>query len=964
LLKLVFGLFIPLCFSQTFPALRWVQQLDNSGVDSFTGLGTDAQGNIYVAGGTLSASFPVKSAVQNNLASAGLYRIDGPGSAYTRLSLNRVLTNLAADPVNPNVFYAVSSGSGVKSVDGGNTWTALTIPSQQIQQFAVDPQNDQTIYVAAFDIGVLKSTDGGATWNLVNNGITPCTRCNLSPGYFGARSIWIDPNSSAVFVYVGISLVRTGDGGASWQTVSPSDNGFAVYFETPKPGVVYAFLFQNGPMKSTDGGQTFQRVSIPVTSIFADPNQPNRLLGTGSGGIFESTDDGVTWTQRLSIQGAGIVAADWANGFLYAAAVTSGIVQISSDLKTVTPVGPAGAVAKGLVLASGHVYVPNSGGHNSFVSKLDPSGNVVYSTYFGGSGDDNPTAMAVDAAGNVYVTGTSTSLDFPTSKGAYSTSPGSIFLFKLKPDGSVGYSTYFPAGRTTPAGIAVDAAGSAYLAGPTNGGLPTTAGAYQTVCGCTTISTGFSAGPKPDLTIAYTDTFITKFDPSAASLTYSTYLGVSNVALSASVGKAFTLGPDGSAYVGSNSVYRINATGSSLLATGAPAIGIEAMAVGPDGSVYIAGSANGSRFQPTSGAFQTVAPPPALPYQNGGASGIVKMDSQLQTILAATYFGGNYNPSISALILDPAGNVYVGGGSQPRGVPTRTPLFGAFGPASGFLSELSSDLSTLLFSTYLGDTESFGVGGIALGSGGTVIAGGATGGPKNIWVNSLQPAAPPGLRIDSINNAASVLDGPLSAGETILILGAGFGADSQIIIGGAAVPALSISPTQITAVVPTNLPVAPVFVQVQSGGATSNQVLLPIATASPGIFSVDGTGSGQGYILNQDGTLNSLSNPARIGDKITIYATGVGPVSFNGPYAVTGNPVNVFVDVFFADGVAAVMGPVAGFPGSVYQVTVYVPNPAAINPDLKNFTYPPQVGITMQVAGRTSQNGLSIAIAP
>jgi uncharacterized protein (TIGR03437 family) len=388
------------------------------------------------------------------------------------------------------------------------------------------------------------------------------------------------------------------------------------------------------------------------------------------------------------------------------------------------------------------------------------------------------------------------------------------------------------------------------------------------------------------------------------------------------------------------------------------------MAVAPDGSVYMAGSPQSNLFQATAGAFQTTGPPTALPYQGSDAAAIVKMDSQLQKILAATYFGGPYGPGIASMAIDASGKIYIAGGTPPHGLPTRTPLFEAFGPigGTGFLSEFSSDLSALLFSTYLGDTDSFAIQGVALGAGGNVIIGGTTSAPKNVYVNSLLPAAPPALRVDKIENAASLVDGPLSAGETIVILGAGFGSDAQLLIGGAAVPALSISPTRIVAVLPSNLPNAPVAVQVQSGGATSNPVPIPVAAASPGVFSTDGSGLGQGYIFNQDGTLNTPSNPAKPGDQITIFATGVGPVSFTDGYAVTASPVNVFIDGFYASGVAAVMGPVTGFPGSVYQITVVVPNFADANQDLKNSTFPPLLGLVLQVAGSSSQIGLSISV--
>jgi len=179
------------------------------------------------------------------------------------------------------------------------------------------------------------------------------------------------------------------------------------------------------------------------------------------------------------------------------------------------------------------------------------------------------------------------------------------------------------------------------------------------------------------------------------------------------------------------------------------------------------------------------------------------------------------------------------------------------------------------------------------------------------------------------------------------------------------VPVISVTPTLIAATLPSDLPNEPVRVQVQSGGAASNPVLLNVAITSPGLFSADGSGFGQGYILNKDGTLNSPANPAAPGDKITIYATGVGPVSFTDGYAVTQFWADVYIDGFHCDGLAAVMDPVAGFPGAVYQLTVLVPNPAAMvatNPNLLNFTFPLQVPVVLQIDGASTQNGLAISI--
>jgi len=153
------------------------------------------------------------------------------------------------------------------------------------------------------------------------------------------------------------------------------------------------------------------------------------------------------------------------------------------------------------------------------------------------------------------------------------------------------------------------------------------------------------------------------------------------------------------------------------------------------------------------------------------------------------------------------------------------------------------------------------------------------------------------------------------------------------------------------AVMPDNAKTSGAFqIQVSTAGAASNTVLAPAAPVAPGLYSVDGSGFGQGYILNSDGTLNSPANPAAPGSAITIFATGVGQISFVGPYAVTALPPNVFIDGFYADGIAAVAGPVPGIPGNVYQLSIYVPDPAtraASNPNLKDFKMPPQVAVQL-----------------
>ncbi|MFU2192317.1 SBBP repeat-containing protein, partial [Methanobacterium sp. MZD130B] len=127
----------------------------------------------------------------------------------------------------------------------------------------------------------------------------------------------------------------------------------------------------------------------------------------------------------------------------------------------------------------------NKGGSEVFVSKLDPTGALVYSTYLGGTDYEYGYGVAVDGDGNAYITGETSSTDFPTTSDAYQTSYagfGDAFVSKLNPSGTgLVYSTYL--GGTDYEygfGVAVDGDGNAYITGSTySTDFPTTPGAYQ-----------------------------------------------------------------------------------------------------------------------------------------------------------------------------------------------------------------------------------------------------------------------------------------------------------------------------------------------------------------------------------------------------------------------------------------------------------------------------------------------------
>jgi hypothetical protein len=154
---------------------------------------------------------------------------------------------------------------------------------------------------------------------------------------------------------------------------------------------------------------------------------------------------------------------------------------------------------------------------------------------------------------------------------------------------------------------------------------------------------------------------------------------------------------------------------------------------------------------------------------------------------------------------------------------------------TGYVAKLSADLSTLRFSSEFGDNEIFGVNGLAVGADGNVVLGGSTGLPsQNLWANSLVLTDPPALRIDAVENFSTHFSDPITSGEKIIVRGAGFGLYSVVLINGLVAGPISGNTTggssSVVVVVPPGLTGAFATVQVWSGGAVSNSVLVALSS--------------------------------------------------------------------------------------------------------------------------------------
>ena len=357
---------------------------------------------------------------------------------------------------------------------------------------------------------------------------------------------------------------------------------------------------------------------------------------------------------------------------------------------------------------TGAVQASSAGGYDAFVTKLNAAGSALtYSTYLGGSSYEYAEGIAVDASGNAYVTGETTSTNFPTTSGATQTANAGgddAFVTKLNAAGSaLTYSTYLGGSSNDgAAGIAIDVSGSACVTGYTGStNFPTTGGATQTA----------NAGSD--------DAFVTKLNAAGSVLTYSTYLGGSShdypigIALDAS-GNAYVTGETSSTNLPTTGgvtqtadagnydafVTKLNAAGSALtystyLGGSSYDVGL-GIAVDAGGSAYVTGGTQSTNFPITSGAAQT---------SFGGSEDVfvTKLNAAGSALAYSTYLGGSSPEEGHGIGLDGNGNAYVTGWANAT-FPTTADAYQSANAGSGeaFFTRLNASGSKFTYSTYLG----------------------------------------------------------------------------------------------------------------------------------------------------------------------------------------------------------------------------------------------------------------------
>jgi PKD repeat protein len=322
---------------------------------------------------------------------------------------------------------------------------------------------------------------------------------------------------------------------------------------------------------------------------------------------------------------------------------------------------------QGAAYVSGTTYSPNypttasafqrgpKGVANIFITKLDPQGRVVFSTYLGGSYYDNNAGVGVDGQGNVYVAGTTDSPDFPTSVNALQPTDPALdynhgYFSELSPDGSnLVYSTYLGGSQTDRVGaLFVRSDGTAYMTGDTRSTNFPTKNAMQPT----------NAG-------GYFDSFVTKLTPDH-QLAFSTYLG-------------------GSA----------DDEGGAIQVDGA-------------GSVYVTGATNSDNFN-----LKT----PIQPWAGNFDAFVSKLDSA-GGLVYSTYVGGRGEDTGGGIGVDSTGSAYIDGQTTSTDLPTVNAYQPTnHGAHDAYVAKLAPNGRSLVYSTYLGGTADDHAGFIAVDRG-------------------------------------------------------------------------------------------------------------------------------------------------------------------------------------------------------------------------------------------------------
>lgn len=536
------------------------------------------------------------------------------------------------------------------------------------------------------------------------------------------------------------------------------------------------------------------------------------------------------------------------------------------------------------------------------VTRTDSRGALTGAYDFGGTGQDVPAAIALGAGGSVVIVGSTSSTDFPfTRPPAPGLAKSAAFVTSLDSGltrvissvalGGGSYAASYQGPGTSATAVAVDAGGNVYVCGSTAAlDFPVTNGALQT------------RAPGHDAFGSATYAFLAKLSPDLSQVIDSTYYGSDGVSCTGSgcIGAfantmftALAVAPDGSLTAAGSTnhdtvtqitagafVVKISGDLGKVMGTSArqPDPGgresILSLALDTAGNAVLTGTATNAGTQG----------PNALTASCAQGGFLWKVDNSAQNTLFSTYFGcaGSIAPmaSVNGAALDSAGTIWItGSGAEVLPAPADTPSGGtAF--VAGIASDGSAVKSLYLFSEGMAGRS------IAAANSVLYVLG------DQGWLLLAQPGNGPSLT-GVANSAGSGPSGLIAPAELVSFYGQNLGPSSplggqisngvlsnalggyQLMFDATAAPLLYVGAGQVNAVVPLEVlgrdSVEVTLVRPQDTTVIAHLFLRP---SQPEIFH--DPRSGGASAINENGQINSASNPARSGEIVTVWATGAG----------------------------------------------------------------------------------------
>ena len=457
--------------------------------DRVSAIATNQVGELFLTGSTFDTALRGPGVAQPRNGIRRLFRTTDAGRTWAAaeegLESLSVL-DIVGDSSTPSILYASGLGNpfsrpgGVfQSRDGGKTWIPF-LTARDSFRTVIDPADAQ--HVVAFTRGrsnnfvPYTTRDGGATWKALAE--------------VDFDDITFDPSKPQNAYAAGTNAIYySRDGGDTWTRSASGSFRTKPAMDPSNPDVLYAASYA-GVLKSTNAGVSWGLIAqFDFRKIIVHPTKRGVLFGITNGSLYNSLNEGATWSRP---QGSSVVdlAFDpvdrqtlylFNNGYKFPT-----ILQSADGGTTVQPLAslPPNPTLTSLAFdrtAAGSWLSLSAFASDSFVTRLSAdAGEILFSTYFGGSGSDAATGISLDANGGVYITGNTNSRDLNGSRNASAGQP-TAFVAHISADGGEVISSQFVGGSRLDYGRAiVTRTGGFTVVGATaSSDFPVTSDAFQ-----------------------------------------------------------------------------------------------------------------------------------------------------------------------------------------------------------------------------------------------------------------------------------------------------------------------------------------------------------------------------------------------------------------------------------------------------------------------------------------------------